>query len=129
MTKVQIIKTPTGEELAVLPKAEYERLAARADERMEDLGTARLVTVAREAITAGRETVLTKEIADRLATGDNPIRVLREWRDMTQGELVVAVGITQPYLSDLESGRRRGPADLLKKIARALGVPLDLLVA
>jgi DNA-binding XRE family transcriptional regulator len=128
MTKVQIIKTPAGEELAVLPKAEYERLAARADERMEDLGTAQLVAGAREAITAGREIVLAKEVADRLATGDNPIRVLREWRDMTQGELVVAVGITQPYLSDLESGRRRGPANLLNKIARALGVPLDLLV-
>ena len=129
MTKVQIIKTPAGEELAVLSKAEYERLAARADERMEDLGTARLVAGAREAIIAGRETVLAKDVADRLAAGDNPIRVLREWRNMTQGQLVVAVGITQPYLSDLESGRRRGPADLLKKIARALGVPLDLLVA
>jgi DNA-binding XRE family transcriptional regulator len=129
MTKVQIIKTPTGEELAVLPKDEYERLAARADERAEDIGTGRLVRGARAAISAGREVLLPKKVVDRLAAGENTIRVLREWREMTQAELVVAVGITQGYLSDLESGRRRGPLELHKKIARALGVPLDLVAA
>src|SRR6266436_2030875 len=55
-------------------------------------------------------------------------RVVREWRDMVQGELAVAVGISQNYLSGIETGRRKGPAELQKKFARALGVPLDLLV-
>jgi hypothetical protein len=32
-------------------------------------------------------------------------------------------------LSELETGRRRGPARLLAKIARKLRVPLDLLVS
>jgi transcriptional regulator with XRE-family HTH domain len=47
---------------------------------------------------------------------------------MIQGELAVAVGISQNYLSEIETGRRKGPAELQKKFARALGVPLDLLV-
>ena len=47
---------------------------------------------------------------------------------MTQAELVVAVGITQGYLSDLEAGKRKGPVALHQKIARALGVPIDLLL-
>jgi DNA-binding XRE family transcriptional regulator len=127
MTKVQFIKTAGGEELAVLPKSEYERLAALATD--EDVGTARLVRKARAAVEAGREVLLPKAIVDRLAAGENPIRVLREWRDMTQAELAVAIGITQGYLSDLESGKRKGTVVLHQKFARALGVPIDLLLS
>jgi len=127
MTKVQFLKID-GSEVAILPRADFERLRALADESEEDRGTRRLVRHARERIAEGGEPLLPKPVVDRLARGDNPIRVLREWREMTQAELVVAVGITQGYLSDLESGRRRGPAQLHRKIARALGVPLDLLV-
>jgi len=54
--------------------------------------------------------------------------VIREWRGMIQGELAVAVGISQNYLSEIETGRRKGPAELQKKFARALGVPVDLLI-
>jgi DNA-binding XRE family transcriptional regulator len=128
MSKVQFIKTAGGEELAILPKREYERLTAQAEERIEDAGTARLVRKARQAIAEGREVVVPKQVVDRLAARENAIRVLREWRDMTQAELGKAIGITQGYLSDLEKGRRRRPAALLSKIARALGVPIDLLV-
>ena len=45
-----------------------------------------------------------------------------------RGELAVAVGISQNYLSEIETGRRKGPAELQKKFARALGVPMDLLI-
>src|SRR3984893_14826718 len=80
------------------------------------------------ALKEGREVVLPKAVADRLANGDNAVRVIREWRGMIQGELAAAVGISQNYLSEIENGRRKGPAELQKKFARALGVPLDLLI-
>jgi DNA-binding XRE family transcriptional regulator len=126
MTKVQFIKTTGGEELAVLPKSEYQRLVALAVD--EDVGTARVVRRAREALETGREIVLPKTVVDRMASGENAIRVLREWRDMTQAELVMSVGITQGYLSELEAGKRKGPVALHQKIARALGVPIQLLL-
>jgi DNA-binding XRE family transcriptional regulator len=126
MTKVQFIKTMGGEELAILPKREYERLTALAVG--EDAGTARIVRRARAALAAGDEIVLPKTVVDRLSAGENPIRVLREWHDMTQAELVVRIGITQSYLSDLEAGKRKGPVALHQKIARALGVPIHLLL-
>jgi len=128
MTKVQFIKTTDGEDLAVLPKGEYERLISRASD--EDVGTARIVRETRGAVAAGKEIVLPKAIVDRLATGENPIRVLREWRKMTQAELAMSesVRITQGYLSDLESGKRKGPISLHQRIARALGVPIELLL-
>jgi DNA-binding XRE family transcriptional regulator len=126
VTKVQFIKTTNGEELAVLSKSEYERLTARA--ASEDAGVARIVRRARAALAAGREIVLPKAIVDRLAAGANPIRVLREWRGRTQAELVVSIGITQGYLSELEGGKRKGPVALHQKIARALDVPIELLL-
>jgi DNA-binding XRE family transcriptional regulator len=126
MTKVQFIKTTGGEELAILPKSEYERLTALAGG--EDAGTARIVRHARAALAAGDEVLLPKIVVDRLAAGENPIRALREWREMTQAELVVSVGITQGYLSDLEAGKRKGPVALHQKIARALKVPINLLL-
>jgi DNA-binding XRE family transcriptional regulator len=124
MSKVQFLKTEAGE-IAILPRKEYERLAEIATS--EDAGTRRLVRRTREALARGDEVILPKTVADRLVD-ENPIRVIREWRDMTQAELTATAGMTQGYLSDLETGRRRGTAESLAKLARALRVPLDLLV-
>jgi DNA-binding XRE family transcriptional regulator len=122
---VKFETTPNGE-VAILPRVEYERLKELADEAVEDAGTARLVARAKKDI-AGGMPLLPKAVVDRLADGENPIRVLREFRAYTQAELVVAVGITQGYLSDLETGKRKGPFELHQKIARALDVPFELL--
>lgn len=94
----------------------------------ENAAASRIIRNSQRAIREGREIVLPKAVVDRLAKGENAVRVVREWRGMIQGELVVAVGISQNYLSEIETGRRRGPAELQKKLARALGVPVDLLI-
>lgn len=125
--KVRFETTPKGE-VAILPRAEYERLVALAAEAAEDAGTGRLVAKAREEIAAG-EPVFPLAIAEALADGENPIRVLRGFRGMTQVELATAAELTQGYLSDLESGKRKGPLELHQRLARALGVPLDLLAS
>ncbi len=125
---VQFIQTPDGSDLAVLPRADYDRLIALAADAQEDAAATRIVRNSMRAIKEGREVVLPKAVADRLASGDSPVRVIRDWREMTQGALAVAVGISQNYLSEIETGRRKGPAELQKKFARALGVPMDLLI-
>jgi ribosome-binding protein aMBF1 (putative translation factor) len=125
---VQFIHTPGGDDLAVLPRNEYDRLVALATEAREDASASRIVRNSMRALKEGRDVVLPKSVADRLANGDNAVRVIREWRGLIQGELAVAVGISQNYLSEIETGRRKGPAELQKKFARALGVPLDLLI-
>jgi DNA-binding XRE family transcriptional regulator len=125
---VQFIRTPEGDDLAVMPRSEYDRLVALAAETQEEAGASRIVRNSLRALREGREVVLPKTMADRLANGENAVRVIREWRDLIQGELAVAVGISQNYLSEIETGRRKGPAELQKKFVRKLGVPLDLLV-
>jgi DNA-binding XRE family transcriptional regulator len=127
-SNVQFIHTPGGDDLAVLSRNDYERLIALAAEAQEDAGASRIVRTSIRALKEGREVVLPKAVVDRLANGDNPVRVIREWRDMIQGELAVAVGISQNYLSEIETGRRKGPAELQKKFAQALRVPMELLI-
>ena len=81
-----------------------------------------------DAAKAARGALIPAAVMDRIWDGENRVRVFREWRGMIQGELAVAVGISQNYLSEIETGRRKGPAELQKKFARALGVPMDLLI-
>jgi len=123
--KVKFKMTSDGE-VAIVPRAEYDRLRTLAAEAKEDFGTARLVARAKKEI-AGGAPVLPKAIVDRLGNGENPVRVLRQFRYQTQDELATAVGITQNYLSDLETGKRKGPLALHRKFAQTLGVPLELL--
>jgi len=119
-------RTTADGEVAIVPRAEYERLKALEREAEEDVGTARLVMRAKREIADGAP-VLPMSVVDRLGGSENPIRVLRQFRERTQDELSAGVGISQNYLSDLEAGKRKGPLELHQKIARFLGVPLDLL--
>jgi Helix-turn-helix len=123
---VRFEKTKKGE-VAILPRAEYETLVARAAEADEDAGTARVVARARKEIAEGAP-LIPKDIVDRIADGENAIRVLREWREVTQMHLSFKTDIGQGYISDLETGRRKGTAEALKRIAAELKVPLDMLV-
>jgi Helix-turn-helix len=114
-------------EVAILPRKDYEALVAKAEEADEDLGSSRLVARARKEIAAGIP-LIPKEVVDRIAEGENALRVLREWRGRTQLYISHKTNLGQGYISDLESGRRKGTIAALKKIADALKVPLDLIL-
>lgn len=124
---VRFQKTARGE-VAILPRKEYEKLAAKAAEADEDAGTARLVGRARAGVAAGGP-LLPKHVVDRLGKGENAVRVLREWRDVTQLYLSFKTNLSQGYISDVETGRRTGTAAALRRIGVVLKVPLDLLVS
>ncbi len=68
------------------------------------------------------------ELSKRLVAGDNPIRVWRTYRGMTQAALAAAAGIGQPFLSQLENGRRSPSVAAAKGIARALGLDIEEIV-
>jgi len=68
------------------------------------------------------------EVADRIIEGENPIKIFREYRNLTQKQLAEEVGITEQYISRLENGNRQGTVKQLKKIAEILKVDLGNLV-
>ena len=59
--------------------------------------------------------------------GQHPVRAWREHRSLTQEALAAAAGISTPFLSQIEGGKRVGSLDTLRAVARSLDVPLDLL--
>src|SRR6202051_2531106 len=119
---VRFQKTARGE-IAILPRKEYEALAAKAAEADEDAGTARLVARARKESAAGAA-VLPKSVVDRLGKGESAVRVLREWRDVTQLYLSFKTGLSQGYISDVETGRRKGAAAALRRLPGVVRVAL-----
>lgn len=121
---VQIIKTPQGEEMAVLPKADYDKLLEAFEDR-EDIAAARTF---REKLAAGEEELIPAEFVNRMIDGENKIKVWRDYRGMSGKALAENAGISAPYLSQIESGARDGAVETLRKIADTLGVTVDELV-
>ncbi|MGM0988790.1 MAG: helix-turn-helix domain-containing protein [Pseudomonadota bacterium] len=72
---------------------------------------------------AGEET-FPASVVEALLEGRVPVRVFREYRGLRAGELAEKAGISQGYLSEIESGKKSGSLDVLKRIAVALGVEL-----
>jgi hypothetical protein len=126
MSEPQIIRTPRGEELVVLPRAEYEALLERAEHAAEDAEDV-AVYDARKAELAAGGIVLPPEVSAAILRGDSRLKAVRNWRGETQLRLTSLTGIGQGYLSDLESGRRTGSPDTIAKLAAALRVPSEWL--
>jgi DNA-binding XRE family transcriptional regulator len=119
--KPQIIDTPEGGKLVVLPLAEYEKLRAAA-RAVTDVAA---YDAAKRRLKAGEDELVPAEVANRLLDGENPVRVWRTYRGMTLAELSKAAGISQPYLSQIENGSRDGTVSTMRALAEALGVDLD----
>ncbi len=120
---VQVIERDGKPEWAVIPYEEYERLVDEA-EMLQDV---RAYDEAKEAIATGEELVPGR-VTYAVLDGGNPVRVWREHRGLTQQQLAEAAGISVPYLSQIESGKRRGSAAVLAAIAKALELLLDDIV-
>ncbi len=123
--KVQFIKTPGGEELAVLPRAELERLKELADGELDGAAARQVL----DRIVRGEEEVVPVEVANRLFGGENPVKVWREHRGFAQAKLAAAAGVSKSFLSQIESGQRGGSAAVLRSLAKALAVDMEDLVA
>jgi DNA-binding XRE family transcriptional regulator len=123
MTK-QIIITPNGERMVVLPEAEYERLLDLAEDA-EDIAA---IQKFEARLAAGEEDLIPAEYVYRMLDGENRVLVWREFRGLASKQLAEAAGISQAYLSQIEAGKRDGSIGTMKKIAEALKVGLDDLV-
>jgi DNA-binding XRE family transcriptional regulator len=125
MSGIHKFTTPKGEPMVIMPEAEYNRLIATAEDAA-DIAMADSV-IAR--IRAGAEAFFPGDIAKRLMLEEeNPIRVLRDYRGMTAEALAREAGISRVYLTQIETGRRSGRTDVMKRIAQALKVDMNLLV-
>jgi DNA-binding XRE family transcriptional regulator len=117
MRRPQIITSPSGEELVVLPRDDYEDLVDELAARKVDA-----------AVAAGREELLSAEETAALVAAPVPLAFWRKKRGQTQSQLAADTGVSQSFLSDLERGKAKGDVILYAKLARCLDVQIEDLV-
>ncbi len=67
------------------------------------------------------------ELLDRIHNESvHPVRVFREHRGMTQEALAKAAGISRPYLTAIETGKKDGSIRAMRSLADALRVSVGL---
>ncbi len=121
---VQVIKQGDKPEWAVLPYKTYLELVEKA-EMLQDVQDYDRVKLALER---GEEELVPSEIVYSILEGENPIKVWREYRSVSQQNLAQVAEISAPYLSQIETGKRKGSVEVLSAIAQALDISLDDLV-
>jgi DNA-binding Xre family transcriptional regulator len=122
MNKPQTIEI-NGAKAVVLSLKDYERLVERA-EMLDDIES---FDRAMARLGAGEET-FPVEVARRLAAGDSPVRVFREYRKLSQRDLAEAAAISIPAISKLETTGSGASVDTMAAIAKRLNVAMDDLI-
>jgi DNA-binding XRE family transcriptional regulator len=122
MNKPQTIEL-NGIKAVVVPLKDYEKLVERAgmadDIESFDRAMARL--------RAGEETFPAR-VAKRLAAGESPVRVFRDYRGLSQRELAEAAGVSAAAISKIESTGAGASIDTMAAIARRLDLSVDDLI-
>jgi DNA-binding XRE family transcriptional regulator len=121
---IQIIRQNGKPEYAVLPYPDYLVLVEQA-EMLEDI---RSYDEAKKSIAGGDEELIPASVVNALADGENPIKVWREYRELTQQKVAEEIGISIPFVSQLETNKRKASIDVMKKLALLLKVDIDDLV-
>lgn len=114
----QTITTPGGETLVVLPLDEFEALRDATDHAK-----------AMAALARGDEERLSPAEALELAEAATPLAFWRRKRGLTQAALAERAGASQGAIADMERGARVGTVGVLKRVAAALDVRIEDLVA
>ncbi|HUY68966.1 MAG TPA: helix-turn-helix transcriptional regulator [Alphaproteobacteria bacterium] len=135
MDRVQIIHTPQGEKMAVLPLDEYEQLRAKAgyedfEEEEEEVNQATRHEIEEtiRRIKSGEERTIPGEVAFAKLDGVHPVRAWRNYRKWTAEKLARKARIARVYLTQIENRKRKGTVAVYKALAKALGCSVEDLV-
>ena len=116
--KHTLVVTPSGEEMVLIAKADFDRI--------EDMLDVAAYDAAKAADTG--ETFDSEDAARALAA-PTPLAFWRAKRGLTRDQLAAQVGITAGDAGELEAGHRRADLALAKKLALALRLRIEDLVA
>ena len=119
--QIQVIERNGKPEYAVVPYHAYLRLM----EEAEMLADIRDYDAATQALARGEEELIPSQVTYSLLDGGNPVKVWREYRQLTPQQLADAAGITLTQLTQIETGQRKGTIAVLTRLAKALRVTLD----
>lgn len=118
MSRVRLIQKGGKPAFVIVPIDLWERVREAAEDAEDLLDLERF-----ERADDGFRVPL--EVVEAVLAGIHPLRAWREHRGLTQDALGILAGVSAPYLSQIEGGKRVGAVRTLRRIAAALDVPLD----
>ena len=110
----------SGQKIAMLPVADYERLLEMAEE-LSDIAAADRADQRR---LAGEEYV-PFELVNSIIEGENALRAWRKYRGLTQAHLAEQANIRMSTVSEIENGKAQGKPAVWRALADALNVCVD----
>ena len=121
MSKVQVIEKDGEPAFYVVPAD----LWAQVKDMLEDAEDAAAYA---EAVANDNGIRFPAPVVMAIADGAHPVQAWRKHKGLTAQALADAAGVSKPYVSQIESGKRKGTTKTLKALAGALGVPVGALV-
>jgi len=113
--------TRRGKEFAVIPVADLKRLMDDA----EMLADVKAYDAAKARLDRGDDELIPLEITERRIAGENPVKLWRRHRALTQEALAKASGVSRAMIAAMEAGHKTGGIATLKKLAAGLNVDLE----
>jgi transcriptional regulator with XRE-family HTH domain len=117
-------KTPQGDDIVILSRAEYDALTRYNKDALDAAHANNILA----NIERGTEILLTSEQATQLLDAKTPLAFWRRHRGMTQEALSKSIGVAQGFISEIENGTKTGDVQTLAAIAKVLAISLDDLV-
>jgi transcriptional regulator with XRE-family HTH domain len=116
------------EDTITLSRADFESLLQAAEDA-QDMAAVEAHREYEDRVgwETARRSYLTSQEARRLLEGENPVRVWRQKRGISQRALAEAAEIGASYLAEIESGKKPGSVDVLQRLAVILEVDLGSL--
>jgi DNA-binding XRE family transcriptional regulator len=112
--------------VAVLDEDDADDIAAIEAARREDDDFAATLAAQRGVPV---ETTIPLEIVRAKLDGVHPLKAWREFRSMTQLQLSSSAGVGRDLIAQIETHKKRGGVGTLERLARALAVPIEALIA
>jgi len=82
----------------------------------------------REMTSNDNDADLPADVLDALAAREqSPIKILRNHHGLTQADLAKRAGLSRPYLTEIETGKKDGSIRAMKQLAEVLGVSVGTL--
>jgi len=113
--------TRGGREFALIPKGALKKLL-KDSEILADIYAYDSVKARLES---GEDELIPFEMVERRINGESPLKIWREYRDLTQEALAKKAKISRAMIAAIETGHKKGGVGTLKKLANILGVSLD----
>jgi DNA-binding XRE family transcriptional regulator len=113
--------TRKGKQFAVLPMEQLKKLIDDA----EMLADVTAYQAAKARLERDNEELFPLEIDVRRLAGESKLKILREYRGLTQEGLAKASKVSRSMIAAIEAKHKNGGIGTLKKLAGALKVDLD----